>query len=682
MKLFIKNLHIKFIIILLFNAFFAVPLTYPCVDDTSFFDESIFIEEGNFDGVFYIFFSPDSSENKVSHGSEYENYVHQIRSLEKSKGIKYSVVEELDERIWGSPVASNSYGSALQFLSAAFNDPNVVGDWQELIKLRHAILFLRDGRFKEETLKEIQKLNTKRVGGYKDYLEAAYYFYTGNNQEALSLFRQLKNATPPSPTFLSKVLVFLGLENSLAKKKNNSWLQEAATYMEARTLLIMSQQNLGGYEDAAETKAKLKLDLLYESRALFQAYLQNYPQGLYVKSAQNLQRKFHRLLGEDDKLNENLRDTFHQVLSVFPKTENALKFIYQLESEFRYFSGDIKENDDPIIMAYFILERDNADYAEQLHCIHLQEQRFNKYPGLFPFLKAFLLSKIGRYKELVSSIPESQNFEKNDSLSLSTEALRAQAFLHLGKPEKALEVLHKIKNVENDHFDILLLKAHRAHKSPLTDIVNDLTREKVLEVFIGGMLTQNELEILFQERHKISADTIVSLVDDALMRRYLVTGNFTKALEFEKNSTQTLEGVKDHMIRLLADPDHNQSLLEIGKYLLYMTPVRENVVRTNYDEIEKECLPIITIPFIRPVDYLLKIVENHAKSGKRSMIEAEALHYLIAEWFRSYKYQFIRYENDYDSYEHMKKNKVKHWFRRLHTVYKGSIWARETLYYY
>ncbi len=76
-----------------------------------------------------------------------------------------------------------------------------------------------------------------------------------------------------------------------------------------------------------------------------------------------------------------------------------------------------------------------------------------------------------------------------------------------------------------------------------------------------------------------------------------------------------------------------------------------------------------------PFEYFLKVIQS-ADEKKKSDLEAEALHYLVAKCFHGH---YDRYNCQWGKEF---KNKSLEWFRRLHKKYKGTTWADQTPYYY
>lgn len=180
-----------------------------------------------------------------------------------------------------------------------------------------------------------------------------------------------------------------------------------------------------------------------------------------------------------------------------------------------------------------------------------------------------------------------------------------------------------------------------------------------------------------------------------LMHRYLRRGQFKEmASLYEKASEEEREffmDIKPYIVKLAASPHHNESLLALGKFFC----VNERYYNDSplpAEGLTKRCRAcqaaqfnqkamtfIMRVPekeMVPPFLYFFKIVEDHKKSRKKSMIEAEALHYLVADCFRgSYTRDKCQWGLDFE-------NKSREWFMLLHKKYKETEWAKKTPYYY
>ncbi len=110
------------------------------------------------------------------------------------------------------------------------------------------------------------------------YIAGAGGFYAGDFAAALKNFTSLKNSADP-------------------------WLQETARYMAGRTLLNAAQN--GAFGQWGEMNAdKVDQGNLKDADEAFNAYLHDYPQGIYAASARGLLRRVYWLGGDRTRLAE------------------------------------------------------------------------------------------------------------------------------------------------------------------------------------------------------------------------------------------------------------------------------------------------------------------------------------------------------------------------------------------
>ena len=600
-------------------------------------------------------------------------YQKRLKQLLADKNIDPGFVDQFEPLYYTGYLPSNSYENAFRFLEVVFNDEHVTGGYEDIVRVRHGILSMYSTHDYQRILDQIHKLNPKEVRGYKTYLEGSYYFYSRDYDKALKVFQELRDAESQQ-SFSQKVL-------SLFTKHPPSWLEETAAYMEARVLLIMSQEKMHGYEYGDRLREKLDLDKLHHSAELFEQYLKDYPDGRYVQSVKGLRRKFNYMLGQQGKLNEALSKILNEAL----ESSRDSQRVWEAFNEFSmYYEGGVDFNSDsPLIIAYFIQSKPGQEgWLEKLE---RQQKRFESYPELFLYLKALLLYRGKKYHELINSIPDVQPQDPDDILLFTTEVLRAKALVALERYEDALKVLSKLKSMQDDHVDLQILKAHVALKSSKEKIVAALQSGLVLESFLEGGCSEADLEAL------ATSDTLSpvasKLVKKELLRRYFVTGHLEKAASHELFQNQEFNDIRPYILTLINNPNDTKSLLEIGKWLM-KGPIHPSEAP---EELMQECPDCIQmVNFEPPLYYFLKILDQ---KPPKSMVEAETLHYLIDTCFRgaspAQSCQWMPWwetklvdENYRKRVETLHKTAVPHWFRTLHSKYKGSSWAKSTPYYY
>ncbi len=639
----------------------------------------------------YFHKTPPEAENQNK--MTFKGYQEKIKDLEKSKNLTSLISTQPQEPsvLEYGRCQSNTYESALGFLKAAFSDSQVKEGYQDLIQLRYDMLFFCGEQMKESTLlTRIQSLDEKKVGGYKQYLEATFYFYAQEYEKALEIYSVLKKGGPSS---LFDVFHFFTNTSHL------NWLKETAAYMEARTLLILSQKNWDGM-GPSEGNA-IDKDMLLRSLKLFQEYLKEYPKGLYSNSAKNIQRKIFLLLEDQKQLNESLRDAVNRQLAAIEKGEkfeNNPSQVFEIMSEFKhYFKGEINPAvDSPLIIAFDVLGRTTSSKS-LLSVLEREEKRFAPYPGLYQFLRAWVLYKLGLFQEVLEVAPNSSSSSPKDMLAMSLGVLRARSLRALNKNDEALKILKDMElHMDEDlrqhvQLEMVCLQFERGHKFDLFLTATPLNPELFNDVVTFGFSDEELNQLL--ENSRIKGD-LRSKLTQTLMERYLVMGRLKDARTLYEKADQQHLGrfmpLKPYVINLISSPQDKKGLVEFGKLLfeLALYPLEEARVSDTLIGLKEHCQSChcnknATMFQTRvnfkdstpPFEYFLKVIQS-ADEKKKSDLEAEALHYLVAKCFHGH---YDRYNCQWGKEF---KNKSLEWFRRLHKKYKGTTWADQTPYYY
>ncbi|MEB3702530.1 hypothetical protein Bealeia1_01640 [Candidatus Bealeia paramacronuclearis] len=624
----------------------------------------------------------------------FTDYQSQINDLEKNKKLEPIAPQLLDYHDLGHWFCgSNTYASALNFLKAASYDPQANEGFQDLIRLRHYMLsFCGDEMKGVNLLDMIQSLDEKKVGAYKTYLEASYFFYTHDYEKSLELYEKLKN---------QKASSFLGLFDFLKGGSHDNWLQETAAYMEARILLVQSQKAWDGFWTPKE--GEIDKEKLLHALKLFQDYLKRYPKGHYVDTSKNIQRKIFFMLNDEKQLNESMREAVNRVLTPResggekPQKTTAQEFETLLEFK-RYFKGEINPGvDSPMIIAFYILEKSNLS-KDLLSVLEREEKRFVSYPGLYKFLRAWVLYKLGMFQEVVDMESKSFILIPNDNIGLSFEMLRVRSLRALGQSDRALDLLKIIAGqVEEDQvkyieLEMICLQFERGRKFDLLFMKPNLSLSLLADVVLE--FTDEELNQLL-ENPNIQGDIRALLIDE-LMMRYVLMGKLKEALflyeKMDEKSLKIFSILKPYMKKLIESPQDKKSLLEFGKALfeadlmgypssehrvLIVEGLKERCQRCQFTQITYSFnLPLDflkkTVP---PISYFLKVIQGN--KNQKSDQEAEALHYLVSKCFHGGwdRGRCTWWRDDLE-------NKSPEWFHRLHKKYKGTVWANETPYYY
>lgn len=662
---------------LLSSTLLMSPNSLSCSDASSFFDNPSYLQLHEVKRMMNFYFPQDEASSPWENDLSFEGYKEKIGSLFKEKNLPFTPEEIHRPVSYYSIFESNSLASALEFSTQAALDPRVKKDWPRLVSLRQDLLsvFKTRGNDPFLFLDKIRGLKPEDVGPYGAYLEGAFFFHEGTYEAAAQVFARLK--TPSAPTLMSRITVVFG------KKPPSDWVEDTARYMEARTYLMMAQEKLDGYESDHERAQKLNLPALHKSFELFQTYLKEMPKGRYAHSAKNLERKFFHLLGEQDKLNDALKAHVRDVLS----QENSPVTVRHALSEFtHYFKGKIDPvTDAPLLVAYGVQNElfSKDDLSEVLKTLDARTKDFALYPGLALFLKAVVLSRLERHQELLDAIPFKKDFPTHDIVSLGTQIIRVSSLRALGRIQEALEALRHFGPLyQDDHLDIKIYTAHLDLHSAPEVILRDLSSPRVTDLFLEKLTSIPDLETLLKVGEKWHEDRLKK-IKDALTRRYLLAGRLKDALDLDCLNTQ----LRAVVANFLKTPKDNGALLSLAKALMETTgPWHEDFDMYELKEICPQCKIVASDPLVPPLTYFMRVVENHQKAQKTSMIEAEALHYICGKCFHgSSDAQACLWQSGWEENLDLKTihdAKVPLWFRRLHKIYKGSPWQQQTPYRY
>lgn len=443
------------------------------------------------------------------------------------------------------------------------------------------------------------------------------------------------------------------------------------------------------------------------------------PAGLYSNSAKNIQRKIFYLLGEQNQFDTSLRETINQELWAHERREKKslsyLSNIYDLILEFRtYFKGKINPAvDSPILIALLVLEEAPPSRG-LLKIVQAQEKKLSAYPGLFQLLRAWILYKLGAFQELLDKTITPISLVSSDSVTNSILFLRALSLRALKKYDEALEILTDLLcTTEKDlnahlQVEIMCLQVERAHTFDLfsSDLLFD---EELLKDVAKFEISEEDL-IKFLENNDLKA-TSRSILAHELMRRYLLTGRLKEMVtlykKVDKQYLTRFMSLKPFVNKLVQSPKDNGALIRFAKELYHFYIFQEDTCINGYgveglikgrcelcdilwnsvinDRCElcnylniKELFDkrIDSTRLVPPFVYFLRVTEHYENIDEKSEFEAESLHYLVKNCFRDgYRAKDCKWGINFN-------NDSPRWFRKLHTKYKGTIWAKKTPYYY
>jgi hypothetical protein len=518
---------------------------------------------------------------------------------------------------------------------------------------------------------------------YSTYQQGAQHFRDGEYAEALKIFVDLRGTASRSQSWLARIF----------GKYPYSWVTEASTYMIARCQLILSQNDWHGYGDPARS---INGVVLQRAESSYVRYLDEYPKGLYVNSAQNIHRKISYLSGDQSQLDLELKQA---MLGQFPPatgfTIGSVVDVRIISEFINYFRGNLDfVQDSPILLAYAWLRTPTPDSTDMI-ALEARESDFAPYPGLFRFVQALGLYKLNRFGELLEKTPEVPCEMKN--LWLSTQLLRARSFAKTGDTTAALAALQKmhaispedqieveIASMRINHGDGLWLFSNR---SPIIDLGH-------LRMFAMAGLQDSEL-VAGLARSDIKGAKR-QIIADELARRYILTGRFVEFTRlFDSIPVTIFMPVESLVTKLAANPHDMQALVNVGEFLYdkYITPFclfrgypGDTWVVNPAFEMKLRCGPCAKFhervaDYAPPIWFFISAVEIAQKSGRRSELEAKALHYIVRAGRSGYSWK-DRCTWNYQRYNQIPIASSQSAFRRLHRLYKDSPWAKATPYWY
>lgn len=714
-----KKRFLLFVIIFIFydESFSSAPTYKPYYEVPSYIDIDwvlpSYVDEVSYDsktmfekllGQYNDLYNISREENDCTDSWKSISYIvykNNVEQLVRNKRVEF---EKLDELLGEVPscyekynyAVKRQYPAAVNFLSAAFLDENLKKGHKELVELRHKILSINssnnniDNIIIEINRSKEQNADNKLLTYYLTYLEATSYFYGENYEKSMDTFKVL--------------------QNNLKNDQDPNWLRESVAYMIPRINLILSQKLWSGYGGDI---GKIIKPLVEEADKGFNQYIKLYPKGLYVDSAQNIQRRILYLSGQDKKLRTSIVEQLSNVLDKNVKTDKDKKQIILLTTELytylqkqREYEGDnvvfkdleidMPSEISPLVIAYFLFDRQAFDFSEMENLLKNNSKKFSQYKGLYRFLRALILYKSKQYQKILDEI----NFEPIEDgavTATSTEVLRARAFAALKHNDNAIVSWKSVYDARKDDqaaLEIVGLYLQENNLKQLMYADSIMKKPKILEDLAHYGFTDDELEQILTSG-KISED-VEGIVVQELCRRYLLSKQFSKMLELYnfKKYSGIYYAVKASVVTLAKNPHDAKSLLAIAEFIYHygLAPnSRSDKGKNNFKYGSYDYYPMENTIIQRaalaskfserikkytpPINYFLEVSSSFKNSNAKSELEAEALHYLV----RCFSCYECMNDCEWDS-KH--ENLSKAWFRRLHKKYPQSQFAENTPYYY
>ncbi len=216
------------------------------------------------------------------------------------------------------------------------------------------------------------------------------------------------------------------------KTASNSWIKEAATYMEARVKLLSAlNSGLSEYGDVDLSKANKPM--ASAAADALKEYLTAYPEGAYVNSARGLLRRAYWLAGDSSAQLAAYNVQINEQEDAVPGID-ASTLAEEIDAKLPEAAyGDSKA--DPLLTAIDLLRRmrpvspDDSDKA-QLKASDLDavKDAFKDKPELFLYLQAAFAYFVQHdNKAVLALVPEQHLTDKLNYLQFSTTMLRAAA---------------------------------------------------------------------------------------------------------------------------------------------------------------------------------------------------------------------------------------------------------------
>lgn len=290
---------------------------------------------------------------------------------------------------------------------------------------------------------------------------ARYQFFQEKENYKLSL--KASDFTDPVSQDFYRYLVgatnFASGQYSLAKEafspllqSENPWLKEVAVYLEARISLKEAQNALLDPWMGEITESTRGTELVTQSRAEFQRYLETYPKGLYHYSAQGLMRRLAWLEGNDIEVVREL-ERWHAEPSKYLRKDNryndrVLQLILEVDRKVIDLYGDKKiQTESPKLLAIKILQsmrpyhsaeaKSNGYYTNKAKENNTFDQLVGQYQPyfkdddrLYQFLVATYYAHVDPQSQKVTELLPVLDERKKilSTFELSEQILRARAF--------------------------------------------------------------------------------------------------------------------------------------------------------------------------------------------------------------------------------------------------------------
>lgn len=350
----------------------------------------------------------------------------------------------------GSRCRSNDLASAGAFIAAMAQTDLPIDTRRTLAQLRLSLLTSCGPS--GETLQVPEQVRASPEGAaFADYLLAAEAFYEGDLPKAEAGFAALRDIAQP-------------------------WLRETSRYLGGRVLLNLAIE--GALDEYGYLESQqLDVRLADAGIAALQAYLIEYPEGLYFASARGLLRKLHWLKGDHQALAAEFAWQWQQPAA------RRNRSVHQLIDEYDgklLFSIPAEQAQDPFLLGALDLLalRKPWDDRARLPRERLEQQKrfFMDQPALYRYLDATQqLYGAQDPAAALKILPALSQQGPLGTLAFSEQTLRGLALERLGKTAEAAEHWRALLALSSD--------ALQREQSQLALAMNLERSERLAEVF-------------------------------------------------------------------------------------------------------------------------------------------------------------------------------------------------------
>ena len=483
-------------------------------------------------------------------------------------------------------------------------------------------------------------------------------------------------------------------------KSANPWLRETSLYMVGRTLLNSAPQGAFG-EWGALDLSKVNRDNLKGAEDAFNAYLHDFPQGVYGVSARGLLRRVY-WLGNDQS---QMADAFDNAFADAEKGANNVtvpELVQEADTKL-LASVDSSRVRSPQLLAIIDLMRMRSDSSQistsntalTLADLEAQKDRFASNPELFKYLLAVFHLYLDNNPEQTLTLLPSLSDAPLSYFAFSQQTLRALAFEASKQFDEERKLLLRMLPLaklplQSDQLQLVLarLDEHTGHLdrvfAPASPIQDQAIRTILVEHSASAEMLRQRIKDPRENAGVVAAALYTLLYKELTGSKYqafqadlaLLPAHPSEFLApFAATSQNEDAGYRCPSLREVAstlqrDGNDAQSLNCVGE-----------LVRNHGVHYGQDATPLATdlggdrslFPgkdFSR-MDNYLKVIGNNKADG-------DARAYAL---FRAVRCYAPSGNNDCGKQE-IPAGTRKQWFQMLHKDYAESVWAKSLKFYW